>query len=807
MHGYISQGKLKEAVDTSLECFEKLGLSLPGYPTDEDTARAIEETKVLYADIPIEDLGKLPRMTDPNKLAIFRMHKRSGPAAYISRPTYVPLQMLSQVSVCIKYGNADESPNAYATYAFFLCGLLREYDEGYRFAKLALSLLDVVDSSKIISKTMCMIGGHVWHFRHHLRETLPYLEKGYQDGLKTGDFENASYDAEFCCINSYFAGAELRQLDGLIDAYMEAVRRIRAEAAASIIATYWQAVGNLLSTSGDPCTLAGERFNQEEMAPVYEQKENRVALAALYVNRLILCYLFEDYERALESSELAENHKGGMLGMFTHSASIFYDSLTRIQVYPRRAPEEQARLLERISANQQVMKRLADSAPMNFLHKFHLVEAERMRLAGEGMAALDYYDKAISLAKENGYVQEEALAKELAARFCSGKGKDEFARVYMKEAYRCYEAWGAARKTEDLERRYSYLSAIKPREEKAGTVLELLDLSTLTKATNAISRQIEMDKLLGEVLHSVVENAGAQGGSLLMEREGKWMTVARGEIERPEVEISRLKAAEPSDAVAMGVVHFVARTKESVVLDDAANEGEFASDPHIRRQRTKSLLCAPLLSQGCLGGILYLENNLTTHAFTPERVQLLEILLSQAATSLENARVYQALKESEAKYRRIVDTANEGVLVVGHDARVALGNARVAEMLGYSDEELAGRPVTDFIFEKDVPDHLEKMMDRRRGLSENYECRLLRSDGKIVWTHVSATPIFDESRGFQGSFAMLTDITERKRAEEELQEHREHLEELVAERTAQLESKNRELGAVGARIGGGEGTG
>jgi len=240
----------------------------------------------------------------------------------------------------------------------------------------------------------------------------------------------------------------------------------------------------------------------------------------------------------------------------------------------------------------------------------------------------------------------------------------------MKEAYRCYQAWGAVRKVKDLEQRYPYLPELQPREEKGGAVLELLDLSTLMKATNAISRQIEMDKLLGEVLHRVIENAGAQQGFLLQEIEGKWVIVAQGEVGRTEVEISRLEGAEPSDALAMGAVHLVARTKERVVLEDAAGRGAFVSDPHIQQQRTKSLLCAPLLSQGRLVGILYLENNLTTHAFTPERVQLLEMLLAQAAISLENARVYEALRKTEERNRITLQTALDGFFRVDMQGRI-----------------------------------------------------------------------------------------------------------------------------------------
>jgi hypothetical protein len=370
--------------------------------------------------------------------------------------------------------------------------------------------------------------------------------------------------------------------------------------------------------------LAGEWFNQEEMVTVFEENQDHGGLSAFYVNRMMLCYLFENFEEALESSESTEKHKNAMLGMFTQPVSIFYDSLIRLQVYPRRAAPEQGKILERISVNQQIMRGLADSAPMNFLHKFYLVEAERMRLAGEGMATLDFYDRAVLLAKENGYIQEEALSNELAARFCLGKGKEEFARVYMKEAHRCYEAWGAVRKVQDLKERYGYLLQLPTQGEKAEIALELLDLSTLMKATQAISSEIEMERLLYHIMEIVIENVGAESGFLLIEQEGSWKIRARGGTATADLQIPMPVSMEEADLVARSVVRFVARTKESVVLEDAANKGDFISDPYIRRGKTRSLFCAPLLSMGKLIGILYLENNLVTGAFTPKHLFMLE---------------------------------------------------------------------------------------------------------------------------------------------------------------------------------------
>jgi PAS domain S-box-containing protein len=799
MYSSISQGKLKEAVDTALEGYERLGLFFPHFPADEDIAQALKDTKSLYTDIPIEDLMHLPKMTDPNKLAIMRIHKMSAPA-YITRPALLLLIILSETRLSIKYGNADESPNSYAAHAFVLCGLYREYDEGYRFATLALSLLETGDNSKIIPKTMVMIGGHVWHFRHHLKETLPYLKKGYEYGLKTGEFEMAGYDAQFYCINSYFAGVELQQLEKLIDFYGEAVRRFRAEIAASILAPFWQAIKNLLSTTGDPYVFAGEWFNQEEMVPVYEQKQNHGGLAAFYVNQMVLSYLFGNYEQALACSGLVEEHQSGMLAMFTQSVAIFYDSLIRLQLYPHRATLAQAQLLEKVSANQQVMKGLADSAPMNFLHKFYLVDAEQMRVAGEGMATLDYYDNAVLLARENGFIQEEALSNELAARFCMGKGKEEFARVYMKEAHRCYESWGAIGKSKDLKKRYPNLLVAKSEKEMigatAGAALEVLDLSTLMKSTNAISSEIEMDKLLSEMMLIVIENASAERGFLLLEEDGVWQIVAKGGIDSEEHQTPLPVSLDKSDLVSTSVVRLVARTKESVVLDDASRQGEFVNDPHIKHQKTKSLLCTPLLSRGKLIGILYLENNLTTHAFTPERVQLLEMILAQAAISLENSRVYEALRQNEQKFRTLAENSPDNIARFDTDYRTIYLNPTLANTLGHPASKILGTTPTGGGVFKAFERYQEKIADVfKTGKNEEMDLILPDKGDGVRYHNIRFVPERDEDGRITAVQSIGRDITDRKQAEEELKKHREKLEELVQERTIKLEASNKELEA------------
>jgi predicted ATPase/class 3 adenylate cyclase len=666
---YIAQNKLLEAVDTGLSVLKHLGVSLPKNPSKLDILLGLVGTRLALLGKRIEDLIDLPEMTNPDKLAAMRILASISSAAYIAAPNLWSMGVFKAVNLSVKYGNASFSPINYAAHGLILGGVLGDIESAYRFGNLALSLLKRLDTREVRAKTIALVNYFVRHWQEHGRQTLQSFLEGYSSSLEIGDLEYAAICAVFYICYSYFVGQELPFIEQEAAKYSDTIQKFKQERNFHAINQDWQIVLNLMGRSDNPCCLSGEVYDESIRLSLDIEVNDRTLIFHLYVYKLTLCYLFGEYQQALENAVLAENYLEGGLAMLVIPVFNFYDSLARLAVYRSVPKSQQKRLLQKVQANQKKMKKWAHHAPMNHLHKFHLVEAERHRIQGLEVKAMDCYDKAISLAKEHEYINEEALAHELAAKFYLEKGKEAIASVYMQNARYCYLRWGAMAKVKDLDTHYSQLLQRKPSVMGApnlGTKTSTppttsgrstsseLDLTTVMKASQTLSGEILLEKLLAKLMQIIIENAGAQRGFLILETKGKLLIEASGAVDAGDFTVLKSIPLESSQAVSPTIVNYVARTKESVVLNDATRDGKFTTAPYIKEHQPKSVMCFPLLNQSKLVGIIYLENNLTTGAFTPDRIEVLNLLSSQAAISIENARLYSNMAALNTAYERFV---------------------------------------------------------------------------------------------------------------------------------------------------------
>ncbi len=671
-----AQNQLSKAMDIQFTVLKQLGIHFPEKPTDLDIQRYFEETLFLLGDKSIEDLVEWPKMTDANKLAAMRLLSNAWTTVFFTAPELAPLITFKLIQLSVKEGNAPLSAYGYATGGLFFCAM-GDLDTGFKCGQLALRVLERFNAIELKAKVFELVNLGVIPWKKPLKNTLKHFLEAYQSALETGDLEYAAQSiGDYLCY-SYFTGKELTALQRETMAYTEAIMQLKQEGLANYNNIIQQMVLNLIGHCENSGDLIGEAYNEKTMLRVHQDADDRFGIFLLYFYKLILSCLFQDYSKALEHAAKAEPDLENLVaGTFMMPVFYFYESLARLAVFPEATEAEQKSILDKVTAYQEQMQSWAHHAPMNFQHKYDLVEAERARVLKHDGEAREYYDKAIAGAKENEYLNEEALAYELAGRFYLAKGLTQVAHLYLRDAHYAYQRWGALAKVKDLEEKYpQWLVEPQPAPlvqtatttatvmaQPSATVMAsatrlqnttaLLDLESVMKASQTLSGEIVLSRLLETLMHIVIENAGASVGFLLLPREDNWFIEAEGHVESEKVTVLQSLAIEESELVSANIIHYVARTTENVVLSEATKEGNFTRDPYILKQRPKSVLCTPLVNQGQLTGILYLENRLTEGAFTPLRLQVLNMLSSQLAISIENSLLYNHLEDKVTERTR-----------------------------------------------------------------------------------------------------------------------------------------------------------
>ena len=844
MQAARAQKRLLESLQIGLQLLQLLEVEFPAQPTSADIGQALAQTLRAWQDRSIASLVDEPVMSDPIKLVAMRILTAMIAPAYQAAPTLLPLLIFKQINLCLTEGNSAISAFSYADYGLVLCGVVGDLEAGYQFGQLALTVLDRFQAKANKCRTYLIVHNCISHWKESLNGQLPFLQEGYQVGLETGDLEHSALSALTYCTYAYFAGNELPTLAIEMEIYRQGISQLKQEHILISQAIYYQTVLNLLGQSVDPCQLEGKIYSETQMLQILQQSNLRTALYYVYYNKLVLCYLLGRYQQVLEYIALVESYAKSITSTFVVTLFCFYSSLGYLKVYLSATEAEQVQYLDKVTANQEKMKRWADHAPMNHLHKYHLVEAERYRVAGEKAEAIEHYDRAIQLAQENGYIQDAALAHELAAQFYLDWGKEKVAQVYLIDAYYAYSRWGAKVKVEDLEQRYpqhlapvlqrqqppfnatetilsSNLSISKTANLAIGSVSERLDLTAILKASQTLSSEMELEKLLSALLQVVLDNAGADKCMLLMPKANQWMIEACAQLGQPEISLQSVAIAD-GQAVPMPLINTVQHTLQPSIIDNVADQIDLIADPYILQQSPKSILCLPVLNQGRLIGILYLENNLVIGAFTSDRVELLNLFCVQAAISIENAQLYArerekartlqetlaALKESEMQFKQLFEQSADASLMLSSRGFIACNQAAVDLFQYPSKEQLCAVHPSDISpkFQPDSDSSFEKANQMiakalQKG-GHQFEWMHKRMNEEIFWADVLLTVI--PYGGEKVVHSVVRDISDRKQAEAQLCKKTEALEAALQElQTTQVQLiQHEKMSALGNLVSG-----
>lgn len=805
IQAHVAQNQPLEAINTGLQILQQIGISFPEKPNQSDIHLELDAITSLFGEKAIEDLIHLPEMTEPDKLAAMRILSSITIAAYLAAPDLMPLLVSRQVNLSIQYGNAFVSPFAYANFGLILCGIIGNIESGYQFGRLALGLLSQPNAHSYKARTLTIVTIFIIHWKEHTRELLKPLLEAYQSGLETGDLEFAAYCAHGYCFQSFISGKELVEVEREITTYSKAIRQIKQEAALTWTQIHQQSILILMGCSASPTHLIGELYNEDNRLPQNERANDGHTIFIVHFNKLFLCYLFYKYAQAVERAALAERYLLQVAASAFVPLYYLYDALARLAIYSESNAQVREGILEKIAISQKKMKQWAHYGPMNYLHKYYLIEAEKARILGQLLEAEEFYEQAIQGARDNEYLQEEALAYELAAKFYLSRGRVKFAQTYMREAHYCYERWGAKAKVKDLETRYPQFFSQSPRiadmsiHTTAGTTSNTspiaFDLAAVMKASQVISREIELDQLLRSLMQILIENAGAQTGCLILENLGEWLIEAACKLNDGEnVCTTRVLQSIPTaNQLPESIIQYVIRTHETVLLDNATREGNFINDPYIQQNKTQSVLCLPLLNQSKLVGVLYLENQLATGAFTSDQSQVMHLLSTQAAIAIENARLYSKLREGESKMTQFLEAIPVGIAVIDTVGRLYYFNQRATQLLGKGiDPSLAPDQLAEvyqtYLAGTDQKYPTEKMpiIQALSGERTRVDDVEIHQNNAIIPVEVWGTPVFDEQGNVAYAIAAFQDITERKQAEKLLAEYNRTLEQRVIERTLLL---------------------
>jgi len=690
LQAYAARQQFREAIGTVRPVLARLGVELPEQPSPEDMGGRIQAIQALLNERDFEQITALPLMTDPHQLATMRLLAGAFSTAYIGDPALMPIVVFEQVLLSLRYGHAPSSPFAYANYGLLLCALFGDIPTGSRFGELAQRLQHIPGAEAYRARTLITINFFVTHWTQHARTTLEPLLEAYHIGVETGDFEYAGYGVYMHTCHTFLCGTNLKEMQRLYASTDIALERLQQQRSRQFNQLYWQLVDNLMQGTPEPWRLTGEHFQEESTLPAWQSASDVPALANICFARMLGAFILNNQQHAVMFRDALRLYQAGLIGSVYIPLFTFYDALIELMglhdnpALTPAAEEQREQVLARIDASQAQLEQWAQLGPMNIRHRWYLIEAERNHILGNDGAAREHYDQAIALAHEHGYLLEEALANELAGRFYLRKQNVRLAQLYLRDAHHVYQRWGALGKVRDLEVRYPRIFT-KTNGNGAGrhtisitstgSNTARLDLGSVFKAYQTISSEIVMENLLGKLLQTVIENAGAERGLLILNRGGKLLVEAESSVGSDQVTVMQSQPLIASD-LPHTLINYVARTHESVVLHDATSEERFAQDGYILARKPRSILCSPLIYQGNLTGVFYLENNHAVGAFTEDRLEILSLLSGQVAVSLENATLYAHLEELVSARTAELTAAYETVKSLNERLEAELNLAR-----------------------------------------------------------------------------------------------------------------------------------
>ena len=779
---FLTADRIDRCVEVGLDYLSRVGVAWSARPTQEMVRQEYAQMWRQLGDRPIEALLAMSPMADPLARGTMDVLTALVAPAWHSDDNLRSLVIGRMVNLSLEHGNSDASCNAYALVGTVLGPCFGDYKAAYRFCQLGLDLVEQRGVDRLKARVYLFFN-QVNAWTRHVRAGRPLVRRAFDTAQQAGDLTYAVFSQNNLITNLLASGDPLAEVQHEAEAALDFARRARFGLVVDFITTQLQLIRTLRGLTPvfgcfEDTEFSEGRFEQH----LDEDPSLAPALCWYWIRTLQARFFAGAHAHGLEAASKAQRLLWTSPGLFELPEYHLYAALTQAALCDATAGPLAVLHLEALATHHRQLQEWAENCPENFENRAALVGAEIARIEGRDADAMRLYEQAIRSARANGFVHGEALAYELAAHFYAARGCEEIHHVYLRNSRYCYLRWGADGKVRQLDELYPNLRERDPLHAPSsmiGTPVEQLDLATVIKVSHAVSGEIVPEKLINTLMRIAIEQAGAERGLLILPRGAEQRIAAEAATAADRVIVHLRDEVADGEWLPESVLHYVLRTRESVILDDAAAQSTFAEDRYIRERQTRSILCLPLINLGKLTGVLYLENNLARSAFPPARIAVLKLLASQAAISLENTSLYRDLAEREAKIRRLVDANIIGVFIrsvpAGEvDGPIVEANDAFLRMVGYDREDLISGRIRWAELSppewRDVDTRAVAEL-RKTGILPAYEKEYFRKDGSRVPVLVGAASLEN------GGVAFVLDLTERKRAEAEAREserrHRE----------------------------------
>jgi len=753
--------------------------------------------------IGIDNVPALPRMQDRDILVAGELMLNTGYPAYYMNKNLVAFMSMRVANDCLQHGLAPYAGIAFIVMANIIQISLGNYELAYRLSEMALQVNEILDNRKLKGAVLHNFAYFIQHWKKHIRHDLELYLTVYELSVNTGDFIFVGH--------SINASAEIRlMLDHRLDDIHEELKThqdfITLSKNPVISREYRQIIQFIQALKGQTPVrhdLSGNNLDLSEYLEQTRAEGNDFGLCLALYHKMVLLFLYRKHGDALRAAQELDQHAAVFLGTIMMANHYFYYSLILIAFLKEGGTRRRRKYKAVVRRNLRTLKKWADLCPENFKHMHDLIAAELAAMEGRFRQAVELYHIAINNAHNNDFLPIEAIACELLAAFYIRWNHQAEAGVFIRRARNCYTFWGATAKEQDLQERYPDLLRQDKTAKSANTDTRTttsdsssraLDLAMVMEVSQVLSSEIRLENLLQKTMHLSITSAGAQCGYLfLVSSDGRLKVQASEDVLTGESQVLQAVALDDCGGVSPSVVHYVYRSGSPLVLGNAGREENFRNDPHIVEHRCKSILCLPVLNKGTVAAVLYMENNLASDAFTPQHLKILQIISSQAAISLQNAKLYEditaeinvrkktedALRISEEKYRTILEEMQDIYSETDLHGIITFVNPALCSLTGYTKDELIGSNIGILTpNERSRFKHHYYRQTYANSQASLFTADIIGKNGKATCLENIVTPIRAKAGKITGFRNLGRDITERKRLEQHLIESHQKMQDV-----------------------------